>query len=810
MNRWTGLSLVGLIVLPVLLLGKSMSPGKVLATSGTEDWLPWRSTATPDELALPQMTKDTVRENIPYRIFLHRCISQGQLPWWSPYSYCGIPYLALNHTQVLYPPSLIAAFFDPYSSYGALIMVHMIIAGLLMFWFLSQRGCSTAAAFFGGMTFMLNGMFVTRHGHPQFIASGCWLPLLFIGVNDALQHRWPRSMAILAAGTVMSILAGHPSVYVYGLYFVLVYFACRLMFIERNITNAIRIRSGLTVFAGVALGLGLASTQLLATWELSRFSLRSARPFEELAARMPHWSVLFRMIFPDFNGSEVKGNYWSVTALSTYTATTLYTGLLPLIVGVYGGIRKGTEGRLILGLAAGTLGIIFIEPVYELVYLLVPGFKFSRVDRLLIVFFFCVAYLAALGLDCTASMFTARQPQTRRAQWRFPVMVAAGSGMCAIVLTTAANLTAAKLLTGDVFTEFKEIDHAMMRGHLIRGGILICCTGAWFSLASGGWMRRRWGIGLLLVLGGLDLYSFGGQFVIVRPADRIFRATSATDFLANIDQPFRIAKFHPREGGPDLVLPSNTPMAYGFQELQGFGPMHLMNMDALLSGLDDQIGNNPWRLRAFAEESAMDSDLLDLLNVRFVLSASPLSAKGLHLIHQQDLWIYENPNTLPRAQFIKDHQVVKKQEAAIRMLTQGLSNPRELVLLDRAPNVDGWPKTTESEEDQVDLVAYDLDRIVVQKKGPSGGFVRLSDAYYPGWRATVDGQDVEVFQADVCFRAVPVGPGEHEIVFEYRPTYLTTAGVATTGSGCALGVIGFFAWRRRRIALPATLQHPRH
>ena len=109
MNRWTGLSLVALILLPVLLLGKSVTPGKVLATSGTEDWLPWRSSATPEELALPQMTKDTVRENIPYRIFLHRTVSRGQLPWWSPYAYCGIPYLALNHTQALYPPSLIAA-----------------------------------------------------------------------------------------------------------------------------------------------------------------------------------------------------------------------------------------------------------------------------------------------------------------------------------------------------------------------------------------------------------------------------------------------------------------------------------------------------------------------------------------------------------------------------------------------------------------------------------------------------------------------------------------------------------------------------
>jgi len=151
MRRWNWLALSGLGALPVLLLGISVIPGNVLATSGTEDWYPWRASATPEELALPQMNKDAVRENLPYRVLLHRSLSHGQLPWWSPYSYCGIPFLALNHTQVLYPVSWVAAFFDPYASYGGLIIFHMMLAGGLMFWFLSSIGRSPAAAFLGAM-----------------------------------------------------------------------------------------------------------------------------------------------------------------------------------------------------------------------------------------------------------------------------------------------------------------------------------------------------------------------------------------------------------------------------------------------------------------------------------------------------------------------------------------------------------------------------------------------------------------------------------------------------------------------------------
>ena len=153
---------------------------------------------------------------------------------------------------------------------------------------------------------------------------------------------------------------------------------------------------------------------------------------------------------------------------------------------------------------------------------------------------------------------------------------------------------------------------------------------------------------------------------------------------------------------------------------------------------------------------------------------------------------------MSRVQFVPDYQVVRKQEACIRLLTSGMSDPRKQVLLDRAPKGIDWTAERTAASNDVDIVSYDLNRVVVRKEGPSGGFVRLSDAYYPGWRATVDGREAEVFKADVCFRAAAVGPGDHEIVFEYRPTYLPLAGVITGTCGCGLVAVGIFAWRGRR------------
>jgi uncharacterized membrane protein YfhO len=45
----------------------------------------------------------------------------------------------------------------------------------------------------------------------------------------------------------------------------------------------------------------------------------------------------------------------------------------------------------------------------------------------------------------------------------------------------------------------------------------------------------------------------------------------------------------------------------------------------------------------------------------------------------------------------------------------------------------------------------------------------MSEAYYPGWKAYVDGREEEILRADYVFRAIPVGPGSHRIEVVYQP-----------------------------------------
>jgi uncharacterized membrane protein YfhO len=82
-------------------------------------------------------------------------------------------------------------------------------------------------------------------------------------------------------------------------------------------------------------------------------------------------------------------------------------------------------------------------------------------------------------------------------------------------------------------------------------------------------------------------------------------------------------------------------------------------------------------------------------------------------------------------------------------------------------------------------VAYAPERVEVVVELSAPGYLLLTDADYPGWRAWVDGQEVPVQTADLLFRAVPVEAGTHRVVFAFRPTGLRVGAVVTL-----LGMVG--------------------
>ncbi len=161
------------------------------------------------------------------------------------------------------------------------------------------------------------------------------------------------------------------------------------------------------------------------------------------------------------------------------------------------------------------------------------------------------------------------------------------------------------------------------------------------------------------------------------------------------------------------------------------------------------------------------------------------------LVHSGDVKIYENLDVLPRAFAVSEARFVEDQLAAMR---DPAFDPTRQVILDPPPPGLKVIEKSDSYEVTTTLVLYQPEHVIVDVQN-SAGWLVLTDSYYPGWRALIDGQPAPLFRADLLFRAVPV-VGTHRVEFIYDPLSIK---VGIGISLLALALACWLVWRGRRL-----------
>lgn len=128
--------------------------------------------------------------------------------------------------------------------------------------------------------------------------------------------------------------------------------------------------------------------------------------------------------------------------------------------------------------------------------------------------------------------------------------------------------------------------------------------------------------------------------------------------------------------------------------------------------------------------------------------------------------IWENLDVLPRAFLVHRAEVIKR-DAVFARLHQPDFDGGELVLLSDGQAISGTNVNRASEH--AEITRYEPERVDLAVRAEEPGYVVLADSWYPGWNAYVDGQAQTIYRADFLFRTVKVEPGEHAVVFEFRP-----------------------------------------
>lgn len=147
----------------------------------------------------------------------------------------------------------------------------------------------------------------------------------------------------------------------------------------------------------------------------------------------------------------------------------------------------------------------------------------------------------------------------------------------------------------------------------------------------------------------------------------------------------------------------------------------------------------------------------------------PVTLGNYRQIHSGDVKIYENLDVLPRAFAVSEVVWQPDVAASIVAMQADAFDPRDTAVIIQADGPQHLLPELVGAETAVEISHYEPGKIIVQVETDQPAFLVLTEAYYPGWQARVDGLEREIYRTDGYFQGILVESGDREIVFTFVP-----------------------------------------
>lgn len=142
---------------------------------------------------------------------------------------------------------------------------------------------------------------------------------------------------------------------------------------------------------------------------------------------------------------------------------------------------------------------------------------------------------------------------------------------------------------------------------------------------------------------------------------------------------------------------------------------------------------------------------------------------------ESGVWVYENPNVLPRAYLVHHVEQVAKSQLLSRLHAPDFNGYHSALVSEPFAEIEQLAERPLPSQATVSIDSYTPQQVKISVDTPAAGLLVLTDIEYPGWHATLDGQSVEIVPVNHAFRGIFVPPGAHEIQFSFRSQTLTLA-----------------------------------
>jgi membrane protein YfhO len=573
--------------------------------------------------------------------------------------------------------------------------------------------------------------------------SCIWLPLMFYAVHRLHTKPDRSSVAIAALAFPMPLLSGHPetaahSGFAASLFAVFLWMFPREPFVRR------RARFALAFIASGLLALGLASIQAIPTLEwLGQLGLQVEAP-QPVLDRHQGQGLFSR----DITRNPSSSGIWIPEGSA-------YVGMLGLLAACLAPFHSSRRyAYFFIGLTVIAAAVAFgLQPVRWII-IHIPVIKAMKNGRLTLIVDFALAAMAGLGISAVGEQLAKQASRARR--WPMVFVGVAFAALCFCIYEVhLATLTPVQLSRSPLAS-------------------LIFLVMAFAILAArlGGALKERSFSFVICGLAGLEMLSFSYGYLRFATVRDVFPTAPVFDFFRTQDNaaPYRVAKDR-------FPIPHNAGMIYGFEAADGYD----LTTGRARTFTSDLIESREDGVMFLAENILANRDRrFDMLNVKYLMVTKPGpqfdllagSDRFVPVFSQEFVAVFENKTALPRAFSVplSGVEVIREAPAQLARLKDPDFDPqRSVIFSERPAGLSEQASKAGGANANVDVIDKRMNGYRLRWESGEPAAIVLSQMYYPGWKAAVDGAEVPVYPVDVALTGLVVPSGSHDVQLFFHP-----------------------------------------
>lgn len=752
---------------------------------------PWKSDNTTNGtilIAHKPVADDVFRQLYPFKTLAVNMLKHFEVPLWNPYNGSGMPLFATMHHGFLNPFNALFFFLPNYLAWSWYIIAQLAFVGFFTYLYSRKIGLSLFGALFSSVAFMLSGFVVTRVILGEYIYPLSILPLLLYSVETYLENPYSRKNFLIPFIVLFLFLSGHPHMIFYVIATTIIYIFYRF-FTGKNKNQKHEFKHLLLLIILVLIGIGLSSIQLVPTIELINLSNLNTHSslfiFDRFLLPIQHFVSI---LIPNYFGNQATYNYWG---MADYIETVAAIGTIPCFLAFLGIVYKKKNDKnlqyffflIIILTIVVTIDWIGSRILYSIP---LPIISTGVPTRIFALTTFSIAILAGYGFDAWWRTKNISRSNLLRTTTFIVAISTIGLGTVLLYKMNAPcnNPIIENCRTIALRNTILEISFFF---------IALCILITAIKLKKTIKIYASFALLLLITLIGFynsSKYLPFSSYGTFHPQNDLIKTIKTK---THYERTFGIGHAN---------IKTNFATNFRFFDPNYYEPLYISRYGELVTF--SNTGNVPSQpprsdvevdneINLMKDERQRRDRLFNLLGVGYFIfkksEITPNSEKNI-LWENQKWKITENVNALPRVYLVNNYEVIQSRDKILQRLFDPKFNYKNSVILEEKP--DFYLSQKRGSVNSLTVKEYKENSLFIEAHSNEDGILVLSDNYYPGWKAYIDGKETKIYRANYTFRSIALPKNKHTIKFNYEPESFKIGTLVSLSSFILLFIVFIF------------------